>query len=107
MKGRLRTWTVLALGALLTGCAMCQTPFDYCGPVTDANGCPNCNFGARRGSIFSPTDGTPATTPRGPTEVKSPAQAPTQAPIEPIPEPAMPSSPDETPTFETGATATE
>ncbi len=45
----------LALFAALAGCAMCQTPFDYCSPVEGPNG-PNCNFGARRGSVFEPMD---------------------------------------------------
>lgn len=76
----------LALLASLTGCAMCQNPFDYCGPVIGAGGCPNCDFGARRGSLFAPMDGIPATTALEPTPAASPSDAhPTEPP------------PDETP----------
>jgi hypothetical protein len=58
---------VLVLAAALSGCPMCQTPFDYCNAVIGPGGCPNCDFGARAGSAFAPMGGTPATVPRGPT----------------------------------------
>jgi hypothetical protein len=76
MKVRFATWAALALLAALTGCAMCRNPFDYCGPVVGPSGCPNCDFGARRGSIFAPMDGTPATTALEPTPAASPSDAP-------------------------------
>ena len=56
MKRRSSILATLALVASLTGCAMCQSPFDYCGPVTGPNGDQNCNFNARRGSLFEPMD---------------------------------------------------
>jgi hypothetical protein len=60
---------VLLLLASLAGCNLCQSPFDYCGPVIGPHGCPNCDFAARDGSAFAPTsDGTPIdTTSLGPT----------------------------------------
>lgn len=60
---------------------MCQSPFDYCAPTVPQGGCPNCDFGARRGSMFHPTDGTPATTPVTPTLVSpDPTKASAVAP---------------------------
>lgn len=58
MKRRSSALAVLALVASLAGCAMCQSPFDYCGPVAGPNGDQNCNFNARRGSLFEPMDGS-------------------------------------------------
>lgn len=59
MKRLLGSLGALLLVAAFDGCAMCQSPFDYCGPVIQENGCPNCQFNARRGSIFAPQEGTP------------------------------------------------
>jgi hypothetical protein len=78
--GMNRRFAVLvALGmAALSGCAMCQAPFDYCAPVAGPNGCPNCNFLARRGSLFAPMDDSTATLPMGPTpaeELGAPLEA--------------------------------
>ena len=56
MKRRSSALATLALVASLAGCAMCQSPFDYCSPVTGPDGRQNCNFCARRGSIFEPMD---------------------------------------------------
>ena len=56
MKRRSSALAMLALVASLAGCAMCQSPFDYCSPVAGPNGCQNCNFNARRGSLFEPMD---------------------------------------------------
>jgi hypothetical protein len=66
MDRRLAAFAALVL-AMLSGCAMCQSPFDYCGPVSGPNGCPNCDFGARRGSLFAPMDGTADGDGSGPT----------------------------------------
>jgi hypothetical protein len=75
MKAGFATLAALALLASSTGCAMCRNPFDYCGPVVGASGCPNCDFGARRGSIIAPMDGIPATTALEPTPATSPSDA--------------------------------
>ena len=56
MKRRSSALATLALVASLAGCAMCQSPFDYCGPVAGPKGDQNCNFNARRGSLFEPMD---------------------------------------------------
>jgi len=76
MKIYLAILAALAIWSSTTGCAMCRNPFDYCGPVVDAQGCPNCDFGARRGSMFAPIDGTPATTAFEPTPAKAPNKVP-------------------------------
>ena len=58
---------VLALTlTMLSGCGMCQSCFDYCGPVVGPNG-PNCNFWARRGSAFAPMDDSAGDVAMGPT----------------------------------------
>ena len=94
MKRSVQAATALAVLAALCGCSMCQSPFDYCGPVNRDDGCPNCNVCARRGSIFVPVDGIPATTTAGPppgigTDPAPPAREPSkQTPI-PEPEPAL------------------
>jgi hypothetical protein len=41
------------------GCTLCQAPFDYCNPAIGPTGCLNCDFDARRGSIFHPMDDDP------------------------------------------------
>jgi len=49
-------WPLAAvvLVASLCGCRMCQAPFDYCNPMFGPSGCLNCDFWARRGSVFHP-----------------------------------------------------
>jgi hypothetical protein len=56
MNRRSSILAALTLFASLSGCAMCQSPFDYCGPVIGPGGEQSCNFNARRGSIFEPMD---------------------------------------------------
>jgi hypothetical protein len=58
---------VWLLAAACTGCALCQNPWDYCNAVIGPQGCPNCDFGARCGSMFAPMGATPPTTAVGPT----------------------------------------
>ena len=70
MNRRATAGGLLMLAALCAGCAMCQSPFDYCAPVVPPRGCPNCDFGARRGSLFHPQDETPPTTPVAPNLVE-------------------------------------
>ncbi len=64
------TWNVLFVVASLSGCAMCQDPFDYCNPVVGPGGCVNCEFGARRGSVFAPMEGDSALAAMDPTPVR-------------------------------------
>jgi hypothetical protein len=48
---------LLALGLLLPGlgCAMCASPYDYCGPTFTGNDCGDpCFVNQRAGSIFDP-----------------------------------------------------
>ena len=76
MKRRLQAWLTTAITIALSGCAMCQSPYDYCGPVMGPGG-PNCDWGARRGSIFAPMDDSYVETPLGPTPAEPvPAEAP-------------------------------
>jgi hypothetical protein len=52
----------LSLGllvGLLAGCNMCQNPYDYCGAVVQPDGCMNCAFNTRQGSVFAPPPGSP------------------------------------------------
>lgn len=42
-----------ALLSLATGCTMCASPYDYCGPTFNAKGDP-CYVVERAGSIFAP-----------------------------------------------------
>ncbi len=58
---------LVALALALTGCSMCQSPFDYCGPVAGPDGRPNCDFCARHTSAFHPMEGDAETAPEGPT----------------------------------------
>jgi hypothetical protein len=94
----MKRWANLLLVALVAasaGCAMCQSPWDYCNATIGPNGCPYCDFGARAGSAFHPMGGTPPTTERGPTEARLPAADEEDA--ETV-EPAAPAgSPDELP----------
>jgi hypothetical protein len=64
----------------LTGCTMCQSPWDYCNAVVGPGGCPYCDYGARAGSIYAPMGPTPPTTPLRPTT--APAGKATEPPAE-------------------------
>jgi hypothetical protein len=75
----------LLAALVLSGCTMCQSPWDYCNAVVGPGGCPYCDFGARAGSIYAPMGPTPPTTPLRPTT------APTGKPA-PTPEPAAPAA---------------
>jgi hypothetical protein len=46
-------FVALALLSVGTGCTMCCHPYDYCGPVFDADKSSSCNPRARVGSILS------------------------------------------------------
>ncbi len=72
---RLIHLALLLATAALAGCGVCQAPFDYCAPVIGPNGCPNCNFLTRRGSLFAPTDDTPASPVSTPTPAISAGDA--------------------------------
>jgi hypothetical protein len=61
---------LLTLAAVSEGCAMCQSPWDYCNAVIGPHGCPYCDYGARAGSAFHPMGGTPPTTEIGPRQAK-------------------------------------
>lgn len=61
------SYAACLLLAVMSGCAMCQSPWDYCNAVIGPGGCPNCDFGARCGSAFAPIGHSPATTEMGPT----------------------------------------
>jgi hypothetical protein len=75
---------VCVLLAVTSGCAMCQSPWDYCNAVIGDCGCPNCDFGARCGSVFAPIGHTPATTEKGPTAAGGTSEPTKQAePAEP------------------------
>ncbi len=57
-KGRSMLRTALGVGAMLallaaTGCRMCVSPYDYCGPVYEGQGCSSCGSEARAGSILA------------------------------------------------------
>jgi hypothetical protein len=41
----------------IAGCTMCCHPYDYCGPVYEADGCQTCSSNARAGSILAGTRG--------------------------------------------------
>ena len=56
MKSVVGLLASVALLASAAGCTMCQAPFDYCNPVIGRSGCLNCDFQARRGSVFHPMD---------------------------------------------------
>jgi hypothetical protein len=79
MKRHYRALAALAFLAAACGCSMCQSPFDYCNAVTGPDGGPNCNFGARRGSIFVPMDDSAGSTPMGPTPAEMPGEQPPQS----------------------------
>lgn len=77
---------VLALMAAISGCPMCQNPWDYCNAVIGPRGCPNCDFGARAGSKFHPMGVTPPTTEIGPTPAGAPeGESEAPAPVEESP----------------------
>ena len=71
MKRALPSLAAMLLAAFLCGCSMCQSPFDYCGPVEGPDGCPNCDFGARRGSLYAPMDDSAQGTQLEPTLAES------------------------------------
>jgi len=50
---------VLALVTLTSGCRMCASPYDYCGPTFTGDGCQQCMPNVREGSILS--QGVPQT----------------------------------------------
>ncbi len=61
MKRIANITSAASLAALLCGCAMCQNPYDYAGPVPGHAGCPTCGSSTwRAGSAISGTQyGTP------------------------------------------------
>ncbi|MEX2114045.1 MAG: hypothetical protein WD845_12715 [Pirellulales bacterium] len=59
MKVALGSLTLLVALASLSGCRMCQSPFDYCNPMIGPSGTLNCDFQARRNSVFHPMDDDP------------------------------------------------
>jgi hypothetical protein len=59
MQAAIRPLAAVLLLATLCGCRICQSPFDYCNPMFGPSGCLNCDFGARRGSVFHPMDDDP------------------------------------------------
>ena len=67
----------------LSGCTMCQSPWDYCNAVVGPGGCPYCDYGARAGSIYAPMGSTPPTTPLGPTTAPASETAPKPEAAEP------------------------
>jgi hypothetical protein len=90
MKRSVQAATAFAVLAALCGCSLCQSPFDYCGPVNRDDGCQNCNVGARRGSIFAPVDGIPATTTAGPPPgIGTDPAPPDPEPHKPTPSPEL------------------
>lgn len=74
MKLRSTALGAIVALALLSGCAMCRNPFDYCSPVIPEGGCPNCEFGARQGSVFAPPSGSPQTAAVDPTPAGTPEE---------------------------------
>lgn len=59
MKFTLGATALLVALASTLGCRMCQAPFDYCNPMIGPSGVLNCDFGARRNSVFHPMDDDP------------------------------------------------
>lgn len=49
MRGLLLSAGILTAIVALSGCRMCGSPYDYCGPVPNDD-CGGCSFVARRGS---------------------------------------------------------
>ncbi len=115
MKLEFKLSAALAALALACGCRMCQTPFDYCAPVLRGpQGCPNCDFGARSGSMFHPMeDGTPPITPLTPTPIQPEASPPPVTNEAPGPEPPeaselpAPSTPEMEPDLQPGPSLPE
>ena len=54
MKAASGPLAVMLLAAGLCGCRMCASPFDYCNPMIGPSGTLNCDFYARRNSVFHP-----------------------------------------------------
>ena len=89
-------YLVLALVMALTGCRLCQNPWAYCASVIGPSGSPNCDFGARANSAFHPMDGSPSTTPVGPTAANPGAKSRTRLPAnEEGVDDAIPAMPDD------------
>ncbi len=72
MKSRLGLLAVLVLFVQAAGCTMCQAPFDYCNPAIGPSGFLNCDFGARRGSVFHPMEDDPLPTQTGAEQTPGP-----------------------------------
>lgn len=51
-------WGLVAVFIGMSGCRMCQHPFDYCGPVFDSGRQP-CSMQSRAGSILDGITETP------------------------------------------------
>jgi len=60
MNRRRCLWAILLVGAIVAGCAVCKSPYDYTGPVTSPGACPHCGVNDRAGSAITGSDG-PAT----------------------------------------------
>jgi hypothetical protein len=56
MQRALLTWSALGLLALATGCSVCSSPYDYCGPTFAGGDCGACDTRTRSGSILAPAD---------------------------------------------------
>jgi hypothetical protein len=54
LRAALRLGGVAGLLAI-AGCTMCCHPYDYCGPVLEADGCQTCASNTRAGSILAGT----------------------------------------------------
>ncbi len=59
MKAALGPVLLFVALAMPSGCRMCKSPFDYCNPMIGPSGKLNCDFGARRNSVFHPMDDDP------------------------------------------------
>jgi hypothetical protein len=70
MNTSLRSAFAIVLVALVCGCRICQSPFDYCTAVVGPDGHPCfCDFSARMNSVYSPPPGAPPPV-MGPTEAR-------------------------------------
>jgi hypothetical protein len=76
-----RAWWIGSLAVVVTGCSMCQHPYDYCGP-TFPNGCPTSGF-VRAGSVLSvPPNGSNSTLPPSAGTVSGPGQSGGMLPVD-------------------------
>jgi len=97
MSRTLLAWSLLGLVVVSSGCAMCDSPYDYSGPTAGPG--ESCNPMARSGSILSPSlspvayEGAEGVIEGGqPTVAPVPTQAapePTEAPLAPEPSAAI------------------